>query len=86
MTADFRNESIRKQSMITNKAPQKGVEAATQYEEPAKPVIEPQLMDTYEKIKELSDGNLEKRLFICAQIFFNQAITDGDINQALQKV
>lgn len=35
--------------------------------------------DIYEKVKEISDGNLEKRLFVCAQIFFNTEITEADL-------
>jgi hypothetical protein len=38
-------------------------------------------MTTYEKLVGLSsDGTLTKRLFLCAQIFFNVHVTESDIN------
>lgn len=38
-------------------------------------------LTTYDKLVRLStDGTLTKRLFLCAQIFFNANVTENDIN------
>jgi hypothetical protein len=47
------------------------------------PIVDP--LAHYEKIKAASGGNIEKRLFLCAQIFFTPEITEKDICAALLK-
>jgi hypothetical protein len=67
MTADFRNESLKLKaaSMTAANQDSKLKEASTQFEPQSKEATA-FVDDLYERVKEASDGNLEKRLFVCA--------------------
>lgn len=91
MTADFRNDQL---SSLRNKANviDKEVKEEVNQQPPElhilnkvnDPIVEPDAvlqlaLNSYEEVMKVSDGNLQKRLFICAQLFFTASVSTSDI-------